>query len=75
MAIFKGSENNRSKMKLLTDNMASHLHQYLEDVKESDPKYIKNPATWLRAQDFLEPPPEPENDPARPVYLPVDDGT
>ena len=75
MAIFKGSENNRSKMKLLTDNMAAHLHQYLEDVKESNPKYIKNPATWLRAQDFLEPPPELEDAAIRPVYLPVDDGT
>ena len=40
------------------DHIGEHLYAYLDEIKErnTDPKYIKYPGPWLRAQDFSEPP-------------------
>lgn len=73
IAVFKGA--GKSKKDLVLKNMEAHMYDYIDSVEGVEHKFIKHPATWLRAQDFLEPPPEPEDVAIRPVYLPVDDGT
>jgi len=46
------------RMKATLENISSHLYTYLDEIEEhqTDEKYIKYPASWLRAQDFSEPP-------------------
>ena len=38
--------------------IARHLESYQDEIREKGTaeKYIKYPATWLRANDFFEPP-------------------
>lgn len=48
----------RKKIPLVLSNMEHHLQEYCEQVSGQDPKYIKHASTWLRAVDFLEPPPD-----------------
>lgn len=41
-------------------NMGMRLARYIYDVKETEERFIKHPATWLNAHDFSEPPEENE---------------
>lgn len=48
----------RGKWEELTMGIARHLESYQDEIREKGTaeKYIKYPATWLRANDFFEPP-------------------
>lgn len=68
MAVFKSAGKGRKA--LVLKNMEAHMCDYLDAVRDSDPKFIKHPATWLRAQDFLEPPPDPPDEKPKPEFVP-----
>jgi len=53
-SIVKNTPMNNMKATLI--NISSHLYAYLDEIEErqTDEKYIKHPASWLRAQDFTE---------------------
>lgn len=55
----------------ITENLSEHMHRQVNEIEalETEMRYIPHASTWLRANDFSEPPPPPEHE--RPMFVPV----
>lgn len=58
MAIFSRASPKKQRERM--ENLILRLTRYVADRKDEDPKYTKNPTTWLNAHDYDEPPGEDE---------------
>ena len=58
MAIFSRASPKKQRDRM--ENLILRLTRYIADRKDEDPKYTKNPTTWLNAHDYDEPPGEDE---------------
>lgn len=58
MAIFSRASPQKQRDRM--ENLILRLTRYVADRKDEDPKYTKNPTTWLNAHDYDEPPGEDE---------------
>ena len=58
MAIFSRASPKKQRARM--ENLILRLTRYVADRKDEDPKYTKNPTTWLNSHDFDDTPGEAE---------------